>query len=122
MMKAVQKIEAEVTLLHEAEGGRKGPLILAQSKMPYRPHLLVGDPDQRKEITNAEETKNYLGVAFLSGPEIANPGTSFISTMLLIYPEVDYSALVPGATFSIREGWRMVGYGRVTKRWTENST
>lgn len=46
------------------------------------------------------------------------PGGWFIVTMgLVYYPVVDYSALVQGAVFTIREGPRIVGHGRVVKRY-----
>ena len=83
----------------------------------YRPHLLVGDPNQRRAITVGNEIQEaYLGVAFVSGPESIEPGEPFLAKLLLMYwPHPMYESLVPGATFTIREGAQVVGYGRVKR-------
>ena len=83
----------------------------------YRPHLVVGDPNQRQAIVEGNEIRErYIGVAFLSGPENVVLGESFSAELSLIfYPHPAYDALVPDATFTIREGARIVGYGRVKK-------
>ena len=75
----------------------------------YFPHFRVGD--------NGE----YLGVAFLEGPEWIQPGTEAEEVVALIYADtgVDYSALQPGASFDVLEGARVIGRGRVIRRWTE---
>jgi translation elongation factor EF-Tu-like GTPase len=110
------RIEAEVTFLPESEGGRTtSPSILSGGV--YRPHLVVGDPYQRRAIVEGNEIRElYLGVAFLSGPENVELGKSFSAELALIYyPNPIYDALVPGAKFTIREGARIVGYGRVNR-------
>ncbi|MBA4148962.1 MAG: hypothetical protein H0X66_12670 [Verrucomicrobia bacterium] len=92
-----------MTFLTKAEGGRDRPPVLTTPKL-YRPHLVVGGGE-------------YLGVIFLAAPEFIEPQQSFVATLGLAYhPQVDYSALVPGAEFTVREGARIVGRGRVTKR------
>jgi translation elongation factor EF-Tu-like GTPase len=102
-MSETPKIEVEMAFLTKAEGGRDQPPILATPTM-YRPHLVVGDGE-------------YLGVIFLAAPEFIEPQESFSATLGLVYhPNVDYSALTPGAEFTVREGARVVGRGRVTKR------
>lgn len=35
---------------------------------------------------------------------------------LMYHPQVDYRELTPGTTFTVREGPRIVGHGRVLKR------
>lgn len=102
-MSEAPKIEVEMTFLAKEEGGRERPPILTTPTM-YRPHLVVGNG-------------KYLGVIFLTAPEFVEPHQSFAATLgLVYYPNVDYSALVPGAEFTVREGTRVVGRGRVTKR------
>lgn len=115
-MSELARIEAEVTFLHESEGGRKEPPSHL-SGGGYRPHLVVGDPNQRRAITIGNEIQEtYLGVAFLSGPEKVEPGESFIAELVLMYwPHPMYDSLVPGATFTIREGAQVVGYGQVKR-------
>jgi hypothetical protein len=56
----------------------------------------------------------YLGVVFISGPAQSTAGQPSRVTLLLgYYPDVDYSALRDGATFTVREGGRVVGFGKV---------
>ncbi len=113
-------IEAETTFLPKSEGGRDIPDgIFCDCR--YRPHLVVGDPSQRQALIEdgnrlAEE---YLGVVFSGGPPHIEPGIPTKTTMILLYPSVDYSAVVPGATFTLREAARIIGYGRIVRRWTE---
>jgi hypothetical protein len=94
-----------------------GPQLLASPTGSYRPHVVVGDPKQRQIIAAGnfiQET--YLGVAFLSGPEKFEAGESFLAELALIfYPHPAYDSLVPGATFTIREGPVVVGFGEVKR-------
>jgi hypothetical protein len=55
----------------------------------------------------------YLGVRFIDGPkpEFGVPGEYRL--VLMYHPDVDYSALVPGTRFTLREGARVVATGRV---------
>ena len=115
-MNGLARIEAEVTFLSESEGGRKAlPTSLLGGG--YMPHLVVGDPNQRRAIAIGNEIQEtYLGVAFVSGPEKVEPGESFLAELRLMYwPHPMYESLVPGATFTIREGAQVVGYGQVRR-------
>jgi hypothetical protein len=109
-------IEAEVTLLSTEAGGRATPLVLSQGS--YRPHLLVEDPTQPHAIgPKGEGTESYLGVQFRPIDRELSPGSSGKLWLELMYfPEVDYSNLKSGATFTIREGPKIVGFGRVLSR------
>jgi translation elongation factor EF-Tu-like GTPase len=101
-MHDVPKIEVEMAFLTKAEGGREQPPVLTTPTL-YRPHLVVGEGE-------------YLGVMFLSAPQSVQAQSSFTATLGLLYhPNVDYSPLVPGAEFTVREGPRVVGRGRVLK-------
>ena len=92
--------------LTEAEGGRQRPPVFTQPMM-YRPHVVVGEGE-------------YLGTIFLLAPESVQPNCPFVATFGLVYhPQVNYSALVPGVEFSVREGARIVGRGRVIRRWSD---
>ena len=51
----------------------------------YRPHFCVGS------------TAEYLGVAFVVGPEQVVPGTDFDATVALIYDEVITRHCSPGS-------------------------
>jgi len=91
-----------MAFLTKAEGGREQPPVLTTPTL-YRPHLVVGEGE-------------YLGVMFLSAPQSVQAQSSFTATLGLLYhPNVDYSPLVPGAEFTVREGPRVVGRGRVLK-------
>lgn len=112
-------IEAEVTFIPKSEGGRE--TIPELSGCTYRPHLVVGDPNQREAIvgTGNEIQETYLGIAFQSGLKNAEFNKPFLAELVLIYfPHPIYDALVPNATFTIREGAQIVGYGRVRKLFT----
>ena len=110
------RIEAAITFLPESEGGR-GVLPASLSGGGYMPHLVVGDPNKRRAIPIGDEVQEpYLGVAFVSGPEKVEPGEAFLAELLLMYwPHPMYESLVPGATFTIREGPQVVGYGQVQR-------
>lgn len=104
-------IEAEVTLLRAEEGGRAAPLSLEPGSPFYMPHLVIGDPKQ------ISPSGTLLGVAFRRAPLKLTPGdTATVRMDLMYHPQVDYRELTPGATFTVREGPKIVGHGRVLKR------
>ena len=76
----------------------------------YMPHLRV--------TTDGE----YLGVAFLDGPEILRPGEEGECEVVLLYDGVDYSLLQPGALFELLEGAKVIGGGEVLRRWSTDAT
>lgn len=94
---------AKVVFLNAQSGGRTNPVIGQSCK--YRPHIRVGGDG------------NYLGVCFISGPDLIPLGVESDVTLVLVYfPEVDYSALMPGTRFQILEGAQIVGNGFVIGR------
>jgi hypothetical protein len=115
-------IEADVIFRKESDGGRAIPPGVLGG-LQYRPHIVIGDPNQREAIFGADRViaEEYLGIAFVSGPERIPLGQPIRVVMMLIYwPNLDYRRAVPDATFTLREGGRIVGQGRITKRWTES--
>jgi hypothetical protein len=57
-----------------------------------------------------------LGVAFVSGPAKIESGKSFLTDLVMMYgPHPMYESLVPGVTFTMRDGANIVGYGRVKR-------
>ena len=112
-------IEAEITLLATADGGRTSELHLDHPTARYRPHVVVGDPHQRKAIIGAEGvvSEEYLGVQFRRTDSRLMPGDSAkVWLELMYYPDLDYRQLIPEATFTIREGAKVVGFGKVIQR------
>lgn len=104
-------IEAEFALLKTEEGGRAVPLRLEPGSPFYMPHLVVGDPKAKSP------SGTLLGVAFRRAPLKLSPGdTATVRMDLMYHPQVDYRELTPGTTFTVREGPRIVGHGRVLKR------
>jgi hypothetical protein len=83
----------------------------------YRPHLVVGDPTQRKATLGRDGRGNehYLGVSFVGATDRElTPGHAHeVDLALCYFPSVDYSALTQDAPFTIREGGTVVGFGRV---------
>lgn len=116
-------LECTVIFLRPDEGGRRTPLPAgALSGDTYRPHIVVGDPKQRHAVSdecglNAEE---YIGVAFHEGPPQALAGTEMTVVLTAMYhPHPMYEKLVPGTTFTLREGRLITGYGEV-RRWLDD--
>ena len=115
-------IEVELTFRPASQGGRHIPDGIL-SGYTYRPHIVIGSPAQQHAVIadSNRVTEDYLGVAFASGPAHVELGQACVAQAALIYePAVEYSTVVPGATFTLREGAQIVGHGRVTKRWTEH--
>jgi hypothetical protein len=114
-------VEAELTFRLTSDGGRAIPPGVLVG-LQYRPHIVIGDPKQRESVLGEDRvaTEKYLGVAFASGPRLVPNGEPIQVQMMLIYwPSLEYDTVQPGATFTLREGHRIVGHGRITRRWTE---
>ena len=78
-----------------------------------------GNRHRYDEMPNGE----YLGVWFTSGPGDHAPGAPFRCVLaLMYYPQVDYAALQSGATFTIRDGPQVVGFGTVLSRQETSDT
>ena len=98
-------LEVELQVLSTAQGGRKGPIYARPSGgANYLPHFRVGPSGE------------YLGVAFVDGPDLVQPGEKAIATVALIY-DVDYGPLQPGTAFEVLEGLKRVATGSVLRRW-----
>jgi translation elongation factor EF-Tu-like GTPase len=110
-------VEADIVLLAQEDGGRKYPLVRTE-RSHYRPHIVLGSPDQRKAIVVGRNlVESYLGVEVLHDQELIRPGErARVSMRLAFWPAPEYSKVVPGATFTIREGGHIVGYGTILSR------
>jgi hypothetical protein len=115
----VPRIECSITFLSPAEGGRT--VLPSLSGDEYRPHLVIGDPKQRKGKTRSRDVpgEEYIGVALHQGPMAREAGKELPVVMKLIYfPNPMYGKLNPGVSFTVREGPRVIGYGAV-RRWLD---
>ncbi len=108
--------EASVTLLPELSHGRQG-----LNTGCYRPHIVMGPQSQRVATREGNRfTENYLAVMFVGGPDALNPGdTAEVKLALMYFPEYPYNEVQPGATFTVREGPLVVGYGVIRSPGTE---
>jgi hypothetical protein len=110
------EVEARVTFLRREEGGRQASPDLSGGH--YRPHVVVGDPNQGEAVVGSDGVvaEEYLGVQFTASDQPCEQGSPLVVTLQLIYaPHVGYERLAPGATFTIREGARVVGFGEVLR-------
>jgi hypothetical protein len=97
------RVEVEVTFLAPKDGGRRH---LPQAWGSYMPLATIGDGDQ-------------LSVRFVAGPTpIAGVPARFILE-LMDHPAGSYGKLLPGVSFDVREGNRVVGVGRVLSPWVD---
>ena len=90
--------------------------------LKYRPHIVVGDRKQRvqrKKVILDPQTiyecdGEHLGVVFSDVDREPKEGEEIIAELgFTDYPQVTYRDAVPGATFTLREGARIVGFGEI---------
>ena len=119
-------IEAEMTFLSKEKGGRSNPFPPNTLKTKgYRPHIVLGDINQREPIMEIIDglkqiTEKYLGIAFCDGPEVIPFDEPILVKMVIMYfPALSYSEVVPGETFTLREGGLIVGYGQVKAKYMQ---
>jgi translation elongation factor EF-Tu-like GTPase len=99
MSQPVPDIEAEIRFLSLAEGGGPGP---------YRNRLHTTHDFGLGEILS---DAMHL---FQDKSEVL-PGETVGSQMSFLYPEAQEGRLYEGFTFTVQEGRRVIGHGRVTK-------
>lgn len=102
-------IRARFTLLPEMKASKFCAL------GTYRPHLVLGSVDQRSAILDGQTLmEEYIGVALVGGPDKLYPGeTAEVELALAYYPNPMYEGVKAGATFTVREGPVIVGFGTV---------
>ena len=88
--------KVKVRVCFFADSYRKNPPF----ETTYRPHIVI------------KETTEYLGIQFLNLDEMPL-GEEFLSDIKLLYDGIDYSALIVGTVFEIKEGAHVVGEGVV---------
>jgi translation elongation factor EF-Tu-like GTPase len=91
-------IEAEITFLPTEEGGRRSAAVSG-----YRPNHNFG----LASLNDAAH--EYIG------RDSAAPGETVLANMWFLAPQYQVGRLVPGFTFTVQEGSRIVGHGVVRK-------
>ena len=108
------RIRASVTLLPDLQRGRNN------SKRGYRPLLVIGPTTQRvaKKEGNRLSELHHAIIICDDGITIEPGQTVELTIALSNYREPDcrYEEFVPEATFTVREGAKIVGYGTVLSR------
>jgi len=107
-------IIAEVVMLAPEDGGRQ--TLVDEG---YVPHVVVQDRAVRHATVDdrGQGNEKYLGVRLILCDGLSAAGVSSeLKFELMYWPQVDYSKVVPGASFTIREGARIVGHGVVLSR------
>ncbi len=106
----------DIVFLAPQQGGRQSVPVLGTGA--YRPHLVVQDRSVRRArmVGNAVD-EHYLPVSFVNGPGQFNFGDAVKCVLRLdCFPEVQYEELTTGASFTVREGERIVAHGVVIER------
>ena len=100
------------------------PAIDALTGYRYRPHIVIGDPtvrETRTEVLNRaqlihEGDGEYLGIAFDGATPTPEAGKEIeVEFAFMYFPQVTYAEAIPGATFTLREGARIIGFGTILK-------
>ena len=109
-------IVVDITMLDATEGGRQRGISIDDATN-YMPHLAIDDRSNRVARTDESNVslEHCMGVLFRPAISISDVATGSGRYPLtpMYYPRVDYSTLVAGATFTVREGGRIVGHGVV---------
>jgi hypothetical protein len=104
----VEYAAVHVRMVPTEESGRRTPVRLAGTLGDsYKPHFRIGLDGE------------FLGVAFVEGPERLAPGEEADATVVLLYAStgVDYTPLAPGVEFNVVEGPHVVARGTILRRW-----
>lgn len=99
MIEREPDLEAEIQFLATAEGGRATPC-----RSGYRPNHNFGIPG----ILN-DAQHEYLGREWVA------PGETVMARLWFLAPEYQEGRLHEGFSFTVQEGGKIVGYGRITR-------
>ncbi len=88
-------------------------------KTPIRPRGINGS--QYKPHFRVNAKGEYLGVAFVDGPDTLEPGDEGEITVALLYVDtgVDYSSLQIGTAVEVMEGHTIVATGTILRRFQD---
>ena len=108
LLKQVPSVRATMTMLPDK--------MRYPNRARYMPHIVLGDPSQREAVIGPKNTiaERYLGVVVSDAPDELVPGESVeVALQLMYWPEEQYEGVVPGATFTLREGPTIIGFGTI---------
>jgi len=113
-VEAKAKRTIRVRFLTSEEGGRRSGVPNLSSGQ-YMPHLVVGDPSRKGDLTPHEALSGHhmLGVRFVNGPAGVGCDQLVLCVVELLYTGVDYAALRAEAGILVVEGRRIVATGHV---------
>lgn len=112
-MSSVPSILALVVFRNAQDGGKQQP---AWDSNKYRPHIVIGDRDQTDPVVGGDGRtliEDYLPVVFSGDGQVMEFDKEWPVELRLWHPGADYSGLVTGTTFTIREAGHIVGSGKV---------
>jgi len=107
-------LPVEVRFLSTAEGCRHSPANLADGR--YRLQVILGRHETLPSAPASEteaETVGFFGVALRAGPSKVRPGESATAELRALVWQPGYDRLKEAQEFTLLEGWRIVGHGRV---------
>ncbi|MCM3874415.1 MAG: hypothetical protein ND895_27305 [Pyrinomonadaceae bacterium] len=90
-------IEVEITFLKTDEGGRRGYAVSG-----YRPQFFYHGEDHDAVQEFVDRERVY-------------PGGTVTAQLQLLHPELLFDQIRVNETFEIREGFRTVGHGKITR-------
>ena len=97
LLKPMPSVTLNLEMKSTSDGGRTGPF-----KEGYKPHLVVSGKE------------DYLGVCLIDCPQWVHPGTNTNVKFSLVYhPSVNYDVLNIGSNVEVREGGKIVGFGKI---------
>lgn len=112
-------IDTEMVILSKEEGGRSTPIQSVAYGGGYRPHIVLQPRDTREAKIEMRDGMRccvdpFVSVAFWSGDDPIPVGSPAKVTLYLWhYPHEMYAGCVPGATFTLREGAKIIGHGEI---------
>jgi hypothetical protein len=109
-----QTLRVEIRFLTTEEGGRRTPVILGE--WLYRSIAVLGIHRTAPPPAGSEaeaEDRGVYGVWLRGGPEPLAPGTTVRAELAIPMYEPGYQRLLAEGQFTLLEGFRVVGHGRV---------
>jgi len=104
MTRAARMLPVEVQWLSTSEGGRQGPVDMSS----YRSLAACGRLDRYPPAEG-----DVFGVGFADGPSAVPPGGTASAVMFPLVYEPAADLLLAAREFTVYEGRRIVGRGRV---------